>query len=116
NTELSILDEKYICVWELPTDLVFNDDSIVLQIRYKSLTQHDIPEVFVSSPAINVCQLPHIEKNGKLCVWPNTYIIDLSDNSYVLELLSDAYSMLKKGIKGDLRDDFIDEFQNYWIY
>ncbi|HGX9812353.1 TPA: E2/UBC family protein, partial [Klebsiella pneumoniae] len=99
-----------------PTDLVFNDDSIVLQIRYKSLTQHDIPEVFVSSPAINVCQLPHIEKNGKLCVWPNTYIIDLSDNSYVLELLSDAYSMLKKGIKGDLRDDFIDEFQNYWIY
>lgn len=62
NTELSILDEKYICVWELPTDLVFNDDSIVLQIRYKSLTQHDIPEVFVSSPAINVCQLPHIEK------------------------------------------------------
>ncbi|ENY6786152.1 ThiF family adenylyltransferase [Providencia rettgeri] len=116
NTELSILDEKYACAWNIPTELMFNNDFVVLQIRYKNLTQYDIPEIFVSSPVISVCQLPHIEKNGKLCVWPDTYIIDFSNDLYIIELLTDAYLMLEKGIKGDLRDDFIDEFQNYWIY
>lgn len=116
TSELLKFDNRYCCAWEISTDLIFNNESIMLQLRYKSLSQFDIPEVFVSFPVINVCQLPHIEKSGKLCVWPDTYIIDTSNNSYVIELLKNAFSMLKEGINGDLNEDFVDEFQNYWIY
>ncbi|MEI7236347.1 ThiF family adenylyltransferase [Pectobacterium brasiliense] len=114
--ELFQLKNEYIFAWEIPTDLKFNNESIILQLRYKTLSQFDIPDVFISSPEINVCQLPHLEKNGKLCIWPDSYIIDSNDLSYVVDLLNDAVLMLKKGINGDLNEDFIDEFQNYWVY
>ncbi|MDE9566176.1 ThiF family adenylyltransferase [Xenorhabdus bovienii] len=116
TSELLAFDNKYICIWEVPTELTFNSETIILQLRYKSLNLFYIPDVFVSSPIINVCQLPHIEKNGQLCVWSNSYIIDTNNQSYVVNLLHDAFFMLKKGIGGDLNEDFIDEFQSYWIY
>lgn len=114
--ELIKFDNRYACAWELPTDLEFSNVPIVLQLRYKTLSQFDIPDVFISSPKIDVCQLPHLEKNGKLCVWPDSYIIDHNDMTYAVDLLNDAILMLRKGINGDLNEDFIDEFQNYWIY
>lgn len=114
--ELSVFNNKYVCIWEVPTDLNFNYETIILQLRYESLNQYYIPDIFVSSPIINVCQLPHIEKSGKLCIWPDNYIVNSNNQSYIIDLLHDAFLMLKKGINGDLKEDFIDEFQNYWIY
>lgn len=114
--ELLQLKDEYVCAWELQTDLKFSDKPIILQLRYKTLSQFDIPDVFISSPEIDVCQLPHLEKNGKLCVWPDSYIIDKNDMTYAVALLNDAILMLRKGINGDLNEDFIDEFQNYWVY
>lgn len=116
TNELSNLDGTYACAWELPTDLEFNNESITLQLRYKKFSEFDIPDVFISSPKTDVCQLPHLEKNGKLCVWPDSYIIDNNDMTYTVDLLNDAIMMLKKGINGDLNEDFILEFQNYWFY
>ncbi len=116
TNELSKFNNKYVCAWELITDLELSNEPIVLQLRYKTLSQFDIPDVFISSPKIDVCQIPHLEKNGKLCVWPDSYIIDHNDMTYAVDLLNDAILMLRKGINGDLNEDFIDEFQNYWIY
>ncbi|RAY43291.1 hypothetical protein DP200_26010, partial [Enterobacter hormaechei subsp. oharae] len=90
TNELSKFNGKYVCAWELVTDLEFSNEPIVLQLRYKTLSQFDIPDVFISSPKIDVCQLPHLEKNGKLCVWPDSYIIDHNDMTYAVDLLNDA--------------------------
>lgn len=116
TSELSKFSGNYACAWELPTDLEFNNEPIILQLRYKTLSEFDIPDVFISSPETDVCQLPHLEKNGKLCVWPDSYIIDNNDMNYAVDLLNDAIVMLRKGINGDLNEDFIVEFQNYWFY
>ncbi|MGC0983873.1 ThiF family adenylyltransferase [Pantoea agglomerans] len=116
TNELSKFNDNYACVWELPTDLEFNNELIILQLRYKTLSEFDIPNIFISSPETDVCQLPHLEENGKLCVWPDSYIIDKNDMTYAVALLNDAILMLRKGITGDLNEDFIDEFQNYWVY
>lgn len=57
TNELSKFNGKYVCAWELVTDLEFSNEPIVLQLRYKTLSQFDIPDVFISSPKIDVCQL-----------------------------------------------------------
>jgi hypothetical protein len=103
-------------VWEIETDILFRGELITLQLRYQKLSPFELPSVYVSRPDILPCELPHVERDGKLCVWPDTYRIDHNDSGYALALLEDAWNMLMAGIKGELRTDFFDEFQNYWIY
>jgi hypothetical protein len=58
---------------------------------------------------------PHVEKDGVLCLFPDTTTISV-DERYdgVAALLSEAFAMIEAAIRGDLDDDFRTEFLTYW--
>lgn len=61
-------------------------------------------------------RIPHLEKTGKLCLVPNTGIlIDASKpRSIIGEVLERARALLVKGLSGDNKEDFLEEFLAYW--
>jgi len=58
---------------------------------------------------------PHIEKDGILCLLPPTTTIDVTDPvGQVRSQLSDACELVAACIRGELCEDFQDEFSSYW--
>lgn len=106
----------FIFGWAINTGLIFNGTEIVINLLYEKKYACLRPVVRVAKPLMAPGDLPHVEANGKLCIWPERYIIDWKDLSYIDQLLDDAYKLLREGIAGDLNDHFIDEFQSYWLH
>lgn len=59
--------------------------------------------------------LPHIDNKGKLCLFETEGIlIDQNLPGILIQSLFRAQSILKDGISGKNRGDFIEEFELYW--
>jgi len=58
---------------------------------------------------------PHVEKDGVLCLFPDTTTMSV-DHPYdgVISLLDEALTMVKAAIRGELDGDFRTEFLTYW--
>jgi hypothetical protein len=58
---------------------------------------------------------PHVEKDGVLCVFPDTTTMSV-DEPYdgVAALLDEAFAMVGAAIRGELDGDFRTEFLTYW--
>lgn len=58
---------------------------------------------------------PHVEKDGVLCLFPNTTTMSV-DEPYdgVAALLKEAFAMVGAAIRGELDGDFRTEFLTYW--
>lgn len=102
--------------WEKETDIQYQGQNIVLHLRFAGPIESTLPDVYVASPTINPGELPHVENEGKLCVWPAHYIIDVNNIGYITELLDDAESLLRRATSGELSKDFINEFNSYWDF
>lgn len=102
--------------WEIDTQLVFNGQPVFVRLMYDGDVNKVLPDVFVSSPRIEPLTFPHLESNGKLCVWPERFIVDLNDLGYINELLSDTATLLESAISGSIDYHFEEEFQSYWVY
>lgn len=58
---------------------------------------------------------PHIEKDGILCLFPDTATMSVDDPyAGVMSLLSEAITMVEAAIRGELDGDFRTEFLTYW--
>lgn len=73
------------------------------------------PEIFIDRQQLTR-RVPHVEKNGKLCLVPSTgTLIDAGNiHGIVSEILARARDLLTKGLSGSLDDDFYQEFLSYW--
>lgn len=91
-----------------------------LQVRIALLFSRQFPyktpSVYLVKPELKPLQIPHLETNGKLCVWSEETIPDTSKLEFVIELLIDAFYLLKQAFNNELDDDFKDEFLSYWFY
>lgn len=117
NSELSSKDGENAKVgWQIQTPIQFKGVCIVFDILFFGEIARCLPKVRVSSPQIEPGELPHVEMNGSLCVWPSRYVIDIDNLNYVCELVHDVYALLRRGVNGELDHDFEEEFQSYWAY
>jgi sulfur-carrier protein adenylyltransferase/sulfurtransferase len=58
---------------------------------------------------------PHVEKDGVLCLFPDTTTMSVDDPyGGVTALLGEAFTMIGAAIRGELDDDFRTEFLTYW--
>ncbi|MCK1759087.1 ThiF family adenylyltransferase [Bradyrhizobium sp. 137] len=58
---------------------------------------------------------PHVEKDGVLCLFPDTTTMSVDDPyDGVASLLSEAFTMVGAAIRGELDGDFRTEFLTYW--
>ncbi|MDA9492353.1 ThiF family adenylyltransferase [Bradyrhizobium sp. CCBAU 11361] len=58
---------------------------------------------------------PHVEKDGVLCLFPDTTTMSVDDPyDGVISLLDEALTMVKAAIRGELDSDFRTEFLTYW--
>lgn len=74
-----------------------------------------LPSVFINRKTLKA-RIPHVERNGKLCVAPNTGIlIDAAKpESIIRETLERARQILINGFTEKNREDFLEEFLAYW--
>lgn len=114
--EVELASSGALFGWQLETFLVFKGEAVLINLLFDDEFLDSIPSVAVAKPVIKPCDLPHVETNGKLCVWPDRYIADLNNLNYILELLRDAIELLEKAISGQINEHFEHEFQSYWAY
>ena len=66
-------------------------------------------------PAPRFLSWPHLEKDGRLCLYSDEATIDSSDTIGVADaFLNRATLLIEEILGGDCDDDFRDEFRTYW--
>lgn len=59
--------------------------------------------------------IPHVEKNGKICLWrKDNILIDTQFEGLLQECVRKTVQILEEGKNGDNRLDFLREFLAYW--
>ncbi|MCW3794471.1 ThiF family adenylyltransferase [Paenibacillus sp. LS1] len=60
--------------------------------------------------------IPHVEKDGFICFTQNENMVidERFPGAIVLECLKKVKSVLEEGIKGENKNDFLEEFEVYW--
>lgn len=108
--------KKYTHGWRVDTELSYKNENVVLNLLLSKTFPNCLPVVSVARPKIDPLELPHIESDGKLCVWPSRYLVNTKSYEYIVELLRDAVKMLSQAISGNLNSHFFEEFLSYWIF
>ncbi|MAY15946.1 MAG: hypothetical protein CMI06_11480 [Oceanospirillaceae bacterium] len=110
--------KTYAFGWEIKTNLLHEGEPVYLQALFTKNAKFELPDIFVRcKKPIEPLRIPHVEAEGKLCVWSERAKVNFSQpDDYVTAILSDAYTLLSDGLSGMLDDEFRDEFQSYWQY
>ena len=101
--------------WIVKTRHHLNGQPLSLVLIPSEKFPYKVPAVYVR-PEIPTLQYPHIEYEGKLCVWSEEVSFDPNDIRYVEELLRHADELLGDSITGKLDEDFDQGFLSYWMY
>lgn len=60
--------------------------------------------------------IPHIDKKGKICLFElEGILIDQNLYGIILQMLKRASKIIEDGLAGTNREDFINEFDSYWM-
>jgi hypothetical protein len=110
------LEAKYIFGWEVDAQLIHDNNPVLIRLLFDQLPNQSLPIIVLHSPHLTPLSFPHLESNGKLCVWPSRYIVDLNNANYISSLLADAVALIDEGLRGQINDHFEVEFLNYWYY
>ena len=107
--------KKYTFGWFL--EEIFDDGlQVKVALLFSQQYPYETPSVYLVKPELKPLDIPHLEKNGKLCVWSAGAIPDTSDLEFIIELLIDTFRLLQQSFNNQLDDDFKNEFLNYWSY
>ena len=102
--------------WEVDSQVAIDGRPVILWLLFYTDINENLPKIVIASPSLQPGRIPHLEEDGKLCVWPSRFIVDLNDIKYIKELLEDAVSLLREAVGGDIDHHFEDEFQSYWSF
>jgi hypothetical protein len=74
-----------------------------------------MPQLFLPDREHWHLAIPHINKDGSVCVRPPQSTINQADcGKAVCDLLEDGIDEIRRGIAGANRDDFVTEVESYW--
>ncbi|QOI95898.1 ThiF family adenylyltransferase [Aeromonas salmonicida] len=99
--------------WIFPTGLQHEGKELSFILKAASEYPFEVPDIY-TYPALEMLKYPHVEKNGKLCVWPESKQFDPTCKYYFQELLKDAHQLVTDILNDKLTDDFTKGFNSYW--
>lgn len=102
--------------WEVELEIVHVNESVIIDLVLPDSFPAVLPVIFLKRPKLMELSFPHLENNGKLCIWDNMTCVNPKDPSFVVELLEDTALLIKDGLTGALDQDFHNEFTSYWNY
>lgn len=108
--------EMFVAGWRIETDITFKDEIVELDLLITSGFPQIFPKVYIASPSTRPLELPHLERDGRLCVWKDTTKANTRDLFYVVELLRSAVKLVKEAVSGGLDHHYDEEFLSYWKY
>lgn len=107
---LSQADKNFCQKWDFQFLL---PEMVCASLRIDSDFPHSWPEIFIGKKYF--CEWPHVEKNGKLCLFRPSEISDQSDERRIIACaIKRAYDLLRDSIKRENTADFRDEMHSYW--
>ncbi|MCG9775852.1 hypothetical protein L1D49_21525, partial [Vibrio diabolicus] len=101
--------------WIIKTSILFEGQSLSIVVLPTVNFPYEVPKIYVK-PDLPVLSYPHVEHNGKLCVWDNEVGYDALDIRYTEQLILDAHSLLEKVTTHQLDSDFDRGFLSYWMF
>ncbi|BDM63450.1 hypothetical protein NFHSH190041_09020 [Shewanella sp. NFH-SH190041] len=112
---LGISSSLYTANWRIQTDIRHPDSSKAIQliVAARSTFPFSVPHIF-THPKLEVLKYPHIEEQGRLCVWGEEVTFDPQDITYVEHLINHSHSLLEQTISGELDEDFSAGMLSYW--
>lgn len=99
--------------WVIPTSIQYEGKDLSFILKATCNYPFKVPDIY-TFPALEMLKYPHVEKNGKLCVWPETKQFDPTCKYYFQELLKDAHQLVTDVLSGSLTEDFAKGFNSYW--
>ncbi|KDM91730.1 ThiF family adenylyltransferase [Photobacterium galatheae] len=112
---LRITSSPYLAYWRIETDIRHpeNGKAIQLIVAAKPTFPFSIPNIY-THPKLEVLKYPHVEEQGKLCVWGDDVSFDPQDITYIEHLIRDSCLLVEETISGKLDDDFSNGMLSYW--
>jgi hypothetical protein len=100
-------------VWEVTHDATTEVASLYVSVEPSFPAS--LPKLFLLDREQWFLRIPHINQDGSVCIIPEHATLDqFHCGAAVVELVEKAIAVLKDGIAGVNRDDFIDEIESYW--
>ncbi|MBU0714153.1 MAG: ThiF family adenylyltransferase [Verrucomicrobia bacterium] len=95
--------------------LTVSGPSVEVSVTLPAEFPYRVPEISID-PKNLPRRIPHVERNGKLCIIPTTGVLIDSDRprDIVTDCLARAEILLRKGLSGANEADLIEEFLAYW--
>lgn len=100
--------------WIIKTSISFEGQFLSIILLPTINFPYEVPKIY-AKPDLPVLVHPHVEHNGKLCVWDNQVGYDCLDICYVEQLITDAHCLLERITTHQLDLDFDRGFLSYWM-
>lgn len=126
-----LLDNKYISNISYRENYIYNKKKYPLFISCEILIKNDWVKIYIGVPnnwelrlfdffivdIDNFAQIPHLEKSGKMCLFDLEGVLIDTDICGLLEQsIFRAIELISDGISGINEDEFVEEFNSYWLY
>src|SRR5207302_9705579 len=100
-------------VWEVPNDAIPEMGSLYVSVE--ASFPASVPKLFPRAGKQWFLKILHVNKDGSMCIVPEHATIDqFHCGAAVVELVETAFKVIKDGIGGVNRRDFVDEIECYW--
>lgn len=112
---LGITSSPYAAYWRIQTNIRHPDGGKAIQliVAAKPTFPFSVPHIY-THPKLEVLKYPHVEEQGKLCVWGDEVSFDPQNITYVEHLINDSHTLVEKTISGELDEDFYAGMLSYW--
>lgn len=105
-------ERSFAFAWLLPGAALGVDRDLI--VGAGDMFPQELPRVALGI-APPIAALPHVEQDGVFCVVPpGSSVVLPIDIRHVAYLVKDAIKVLRAGLAGENRNDFLDEAATYW--
>ena len=97
-------------------DLLIRGAAIPVILCVPDDWDRELIHIYIKNPK-NVPFMPHIEKDGKLCLFDlEGVLVDLNFQGLLSQCVERAVEILEAGLYEDTDEEFVREFSSYWSY
>jgi molybdopterin-synthase adenylyltransferase len=121
-TDLSIVNTvneiavKRGCVVTAEAKIAINEQTVSIHIGLNKNFPQSLPIILLSA-GNTLGFIPHVEPDGFVCYLPNENLVldSFAPEAILSDAIEKAIKVLKDGCSGMNKDEFVDEFDAYWI-
>lgn len=112
---LGLTSSPYAANWRILTDIRHPEDGKAIQliVAARPTFPFSVPHIY-THPKLELLKYPHVEEQGRLCIWGDEVSFDPQDITYVEHLINNSHSLVEQTISGELDEDFSAGMLSYW--